>query len=200
MTRILLVRHGQTDAIDHYLPGTASGTPLNAMGHGQVRHLADQLARMPLTAVVSSPLTRTRETAEAIAAPHGLNVQISPAFMEFEIGEWTGRQYRELDQDAGWRRFNATRSMVRPPGGELMIEVQARAIAALLDLARRHPDGTIAIVSHGDVIRSMLMYFLGVPFDLVHRLEISPARISVVAIDRDSPVVVQVNAATIDVD
>src|SRR4051812_44491701 len=99
MTTILLIRHGQTDAIGHYLAGSAAGTPLNAAGRDQAQRLADRLRGVPLTAIVSSPLTRARETAAPIAASHRLEVRIVPAFTEFEVGEWTGRTFRELDAD-----------------------------------------------------------------------------------------------------
>jgi probable phosphoglycerate mutase len=192
-TRFLLVRHGLTDAIGRYLSGTAEGTALNATGKAQVERLVECLRPVRLAAVVSSPLERTRQTAEPIAASHGLPVRIEPAFVEYEVGSWTGRPFPELDRDPAWPRFNSTRSLVRPPGGELMAEVQLRAVNALLDLAVPHRGTTVAVVSHGDVIRAVLMYFLGMPLDFVHRIEISPARISVVSLEDHSPTVLQVN-------
>lgn len=200
MTRFLLIRHGLTDAVDNYLSGTAAGTPLNATGRAQVRLLVERLQHVPMSAVVSSPLERTKDTADAIAQSHGLPVEVMPAFIEFEVGAWTGRTFRDLDNDPEWPRFNAVRSVVRPPGGELMIEVQQRAMSGLFDLATRHPDATVAVVSHGDVIRAALMYVLGMPIDFVHRLEVSPARISIVTLDRYTQVVHQLNGETVSAD
>jgi broad specificity phosphatase PhoE len=74
-----------------------------------------------------------------------------------------------------------------------MLAVQYRAVAALLDLARRYPAGTMAVVSHGDVIRAALLFFLGMPIDFVHRLEVSPASVSIVELSETAVRVVQVN-------
>jgi len=193
VTTVLLIRHGQTDAVDRYIAGTAEGTPLNAEGRQQVERLAANLRDVPLAAIAASPLTRTRETAEPIARSQGLHTRIVAGLAEFEFGEWTGAPFRDIDADPRWRRFNSVRSLVSPPGGELMLQVQQRAVSALLDLAANFPDAHLAVVSHGDVIRAALMFFLGIPLDFVHRLEVSPASVSVVLLDGNAPIVRRVN-------
>jgi broad specificity phosphatase PhoE len=161
VTTILLIRHGQTDAINEYIAGTAEGTPLNVAGRLQVARLTERLGGVPLSAIASSPLTRTRQTAEPIAESHRLEVTLVAGFGEYEFGDWTGRRFRDLEADDGWQRFNRVRSVTRPPAGELMLHVQQRAVSALLELAEAFPHGRVAVVSHGDVIRAGLMYFLG---------------------------------------
>jgi probable phosphomutase (TIGR03848 family) len=193
MTTFLLIRHGDTEAIGRYIAGTAEGTPLNRTGRLQAERLAETLRGVPLAAVVCSPLTRTRETAEPIARAHGLDIEVVAGFGEFEFGAWTGRRFHELDSDPLWRQFNAVRSLTRAPRGELMLDVQQRVVAALLDIAAARPDAHVVVVSHGDLIRAALMYFLGMPLDHVHRLEVSAASISIVTIDGNGPVVRQVN-------
>jgi broad specificity phosphatase PhoE len=194
MTTFLLIRHGHTDAVNEYIAGTAAGTPLSELGHRQVNVLTERLRGVPLTAVLASPLTRTMETATPIARSHDLDVLAQPAFGEFEFGAWTGRRFRDdLDADPLWQRFNRVRSLTHPPRGELMLDVQQRAITALLAAATAFPGGRVAVVSHGDVIRAALMYILGTPLDFVHRLEISPASVSIVTVDGDGAVVRQVN-------
>jgi probable phosphoglycerate mutase len=197
MTTFYLVRHGLTSSIGHYLPGTAEGTPLTEAGQQQAEQIGEALRDIPVAAVVASPLTRTRQTAEAIARPHQLEVTVQPAFLEFDVGAWTGKPLTELDAIPDWAHFNAVRSLVRPPGGELLVGVQARAVSALFDLASTHPASHIVVVSHGDVIKSALMFFLGMPLDFVHRMEIVPASISVVAVDAATVVVRQVNGASV---
>jgi broad specificity phosphatase PhoE len=197
MTTFFLIRHGATAVIGEWLMGTAAGVPLNDAGQAQVQRVVEQLRHVALAAVVSSPLERTRETADSIAEAHGLRVRTMPALAEFEVGDWTGRTFTALEQDPEWRRFNAARSVVRAPRGELMLEVQQRVVSTLIDLAAEHPDGAVAVVSHGDVIRAALMFFLGSPLDFVHRLEISPASISVVTLDGWTPIVRQVNGDTV---
>jgi broad specificity phosphatase PhoE len=195
MTTFLLIRHGHTDAVDAYLAGRQRGTPLTSRGLEQVRALVERLRHVQVDAVVSSPLTRTRETAEALAGDRGLSVEVCSALDEFDFGDWTGRAFSEVDADPRWSAFNAVRSVTRAPGGEGMLGVQSRAVAALLDLACRYPTQTVAIVSHGDVIRAIVMYCLGIPIDFVHRLEISPARLTIVTVGQGQPPVVrQVNA------
>jgi probable phosphoglycerate mutase len=193
MTTFLLIRHGLTDAVDHRLAGIAPGTHLNDIGRAQAARLVDQLHEVPLTAIVSSPLERTRETAEPIGRDHGLEVQPIPAFLEYDVGAWTGMPFVDLDANEAWHRFNTVRSVNRPEQGELMLDVQHRSVSALLDLHARYVDGMVAVVSHGDVIRAMLLFVLGMPFDFYSRLVILPARISVVELTADAPRVLQVN-------
>jgi probable phosphoglycerate mutase len=192
-TTFLLIRHGLTDAVGRVMMGRRPGVRLNAVGRAQAARLAETLRSTPLAAVVSSPLERTRETAEAIARPHGLAVEIADGLLEYEVGGWTGSTFADLDATAEWRRFNTLRSLTAPPDGELMIGVQQRAVAALLDLRAEYSSGIVAAVSHGDVIRALLLFFLGMPIDFLHRLEVSPATISIVTLGPGEPRVLQVN-------
>jgi probable phosphomutase (TIGR03848 family) len=194
MTTFLLIRHGLCDSVGRAIAGRAPGVHLNHTGQAQAEALAHRLAGIPIAAVYSSPLERARETATPLAKRQGKSVAIVPELNELDFGDWTGRTLAELDQADGWREFNAFRSGTRIPGGELMSDVQSRAVGALERLARWHGDATVAAVSHGDVIRAMLTYFLGMPLDLLQRLEIAPASISVVRFDRYGPVVPLINS------
>jgi broad specificity phosphatase PhoE len=179
VTTFLLIRHGETDAVGKSLMGWAPGWRLNPEGRRQVDRLAQRLARLPLRALYTSPLERARETAAAIAAPHGLTGEPLDELGEVHLGEWQGRTFTELDPQELWRRYNAFRAGVPAPGGELMIETQVRVVRTLIRLAARHPDQLIAIVSHGDPLRCILAHFLGIPLDLLARFEVSPASVSV---------------------
>ncbi len=189
----MLIRHGNTDAVARYHSGRAPGLHLNPEGRAQLERLTAALHAVPLAAVVSSPLERTRETAEPLARDHGLEVEADPAFIEVETGAWTGVTFAALDSSEEWRRYNVARALTRPPGGELLIDVQRRAVDALLGWRSRYPSGTVAIVTHADVIRAILQYVLGVPIDYVQRIEISPALISIVEVGEASTRVLQVN-------
>jgi probable phosphoglycerate mutase len=195
MCRLFLIRHAWHDAIGKYLSGAAPGLHLNDVGRRQLPILVAALHAVPFDAVVSSPLERTRETAEPIARDHDLDVVFDDRFIEYGVGEWSGRTFASLNPTPDWRRFNDLRSVSRAPGGELMLDVQQRAVGAMLDWRDAHPSGNVAIVSHGDVIRAMLLYVLGMAVDMLHRIEVSPALISVVELDADSMRVVQMNAA-----
>jgi len=132
-----------------------------------------------LRGVYTSPLERARETAETIARPHGLSVQVLYELGEVRLGEWEGEVIADLDSREEWRRYNTFRMGVRAPGGELMIETQTRMVRALIDLAARHRDQLVAVVSHGDPLRCAVAAFMGIPLDLLLRFEIEPASVSV---------------------
>jgi broad specificity phosphatase PhoE len=99
-------------------------------------------------------------------------------------------ELREIEQ---WREFNLVRSCAHIPNGELMVEVQARVLALIERLCGRHSSLTLALVSHADVIRVALTYCLGMPLDLLLRLEVRPASIVIVAIKRYGPRVLCIN-------
>ena len=194
MTELWLVRHGSTDALTGgYLAGRRAGLALDARGREEVAALARRLARVSFAAIYSSPLERTRETARAIAETRALPVRELPALIELDFGEWTGRKLSELDGDARWRRFNAQRSTTRIPGGETMLEVQARAVDGLLALVASHAGERVLIASHGDVIRALVCYAFGMPLDFFARIEIAPASITCLELGEHAPRVTRLN-------
>jgi probable phosphoglycerate mutase len=195
MTRILLVRHATCAPVGHALAGRASGIELDDAGREQALALAERLRACGAVAVYASPLERAMQTAQAIAARLRLPVTPLDGLVEIDVGAWTGRTIASLDQEGAdeWRRFNSYRSGTRAPGGELQLEVQTRAVRALLRLVDRHPTDTILAVSHADVIRAVLGHALGVPIDLQHRIDIAPASVSVLELAPWGPLVGAVN-------
>jgi len=193
MTRFLLIRHGMTDLVDKAVAGWAPGVHLNDEGRAQAAKLAERLAGAEVKAIYSSPLERARETAEPVSRKFGLEVQVVEEVGEIVFGGWTGRELSDLNEDPLWRRFNSLRSLTRAPGGEIQLETQARMIAALERLRERHPGQTVAVVSHGDVIKSAIAYYAGIPLDLFHRIEISAASVSVVEVGEHAPRIICVN-------
>ena len=194
MTTFLLIRHGETDDHGKALSGRRPGVRLNALGRRQAEQLAARLAGEGITAVYSGPLERVRETAAALAGRAGLGVRAAPELDEIDLGEWSGQPFDALAGRDDWRLFNTVRSCTRAPGGELMLEVQARAVAFLQRLRGEHPSDAVALVTHSDVIKAVLAYYLGVPLDLAQRLEISPASVSVLALEEWGPRVLCVNS------
>lgn len=171
------------DHVGHVIAGRAPDVHLNDAGRAQASHLADLLDGVPLEAVASSPLPRALETATALAERRQLPIQVLESLSEIDYGNWTGRSIESLESEVGWRRFNQLRSVARVAGGELLLEVQARAVTTLELLRSRYPTGRCAVVSHGDVIRSLIAHCAGIPLDLFQRLEIAPASLSVVEVD-----------------
>ena len=193
MPTYLLVRHAHHDALGNTIAGWTPGIHLSIKGREQAERLADRLAESRASAVYSSPLERTLETAEAIGRRLSLSVRVREAFGEIHFGDWTGKTFDELSRDECWRLFNTFRSGTRAPNGELMLEVQARVIAALQDLALEHPDETVVVVSHGDVIRAALAHYAGIHLDLFQRFEISPASVSAIRLHNYGPQILRVN-------
>lgn len=186
MARILLIRHGSTDAMKHVLCGRMPDVHLNELGLQQARQLANSLKdNCGVDEVISSPLERTVETAEIIAAETGAQLQVDNGWIELNYGDWTGESINKIRGLDSWDRYNQSRSTSMPPGGESLTQVQARALDALQRILSRGVEAalTIAIVSHGDVIRALLALVLGIPLDYVHRFKISPASISEIAFD-----------------
>jgi probable phosphoglycerate mutase len=183
LTHFLLVRHGSTDALGRTLCGWTPGVSLNDAGRSEVRALCERLGGLEVAAVYGSPLERTQQTAALLAARFGLEPKLREEAGEIRFGDWTGRDFTALDRDPGFQRWNRLRSAMRAPGGETIVEAQARIVALMLRLRELHPDELVIAVSHGDVIRAALAYWLGIPVDLFRRLEIAPASVSAVVLD-----------------
>lgn len=183
MTRFLLIRHATTEAIGVRLAGRMAGVRLDEQGRKQAQALAERLAPVPIDAVYSSPLERTVETADAIARLRGLEVFTREDLLELDFGEWTNSTFESLRDDPLFNRFNQLRSCTPAPGGEHMLQAQARVVLTLEQLRSRHPRQSVAVVSHGDVIRAAVAYYAGIPLDLFQRIEITPASVSALDID-----------------
>ena len=182
MTTVLLFRHGMTDAVGQRIVGWTPGVLLNELGERQAATLGRELARVKLDAVISSPLERAALTAQAIAAPHNIEITYRDGLGEVRFGEWTGHTLKQLEQDDRWRRWNALRSCGRAPGGESMLDTQRRMFDELSRTREAYPGGTVALVSHADAIRALLVYLLGISMDVFLRLRIDPASVSILRI------------------
>lgn len=193
-TTLLLIRHGDNDWVkSKKLAGRTPGVHLNDQGRGQARRLAARLTAWPLAACYSSPLERCHETAVIVAAPHRLPVLTHPGLLETDYGEWQGREIESLLQDPLWQVIQSTPSFARFPGGESLQQMQQRMLAALHEIAARHPDQAIAICSHADPIKAAVAHFLGSHFDHFQRIHISTGSVSVVVMQNTGPVVLRVN-------
>ena len=190
-TTVLLIRHGQTDAVGVWLAD--ENEPLNQTGRAQAERLRDRLSRVDLAAIYCSPLMRAVETAGPLARDRGLRVEPKLELVEVKFGEWNGARFDALANDPRWVRFNRTRSMADVPGGERAIEVQARIAGTLDELRAQHPNQTIALVTHADVIRLAVLHLAGVPLDFIHRFEISPASVTAIALYAETATLLYVN-------
>jgi probable phosphoglycerate mutase len=181
-TTIFLVRHAEHELLGRVLCGRMPGVSLGDAGRQQASKLGRRLQREGLAALYTSPLARARETAAAVGQQCGLAADIDLAFDEIDFGRWTGASFDQLDPDPAWQRWNAERASGRPPGGESMAQAQARAVAGVRQVETRHPKASVAIVSHADVIKSVLAWCLGLSMDFHARFEIGPASVSAMAV------------------
>jgi probable phosphomutase (TIGR03848 family) len=195
VTTVLLVRHGVTAANQGgVLAGWTPGVGLAEPGVEQVRVLGERLSDVPVTAIISSPLDRCLQTAEALAAGRELSVEIDDRLGEAKYGDWTGKELKVLAKDPLWKVVQAHPSAVTFPGGEALREMQARAVEAVREHnARLGPDATWIAVSHGDVIKGILADALGMHLDGFQRIMVDPASVSVVRYTDLRPFVVRTN-------
>jgi broad specificity phosphatase PhoE len=155
VTTILLARHGETDwNRDGIWQGWAD-PPLNDVGRAQARMLAEQLRDTPFDAVYSSDLRRAHETAELVAAPHGVPVISDPGLREIDIGSWSGLTRPDIDE-----RFP---DGVRPDGETREQHVE-RVLEAVERIARTNPERRILLVTHGGTMRALHGHVSDEPF------------------------------------
>lgn len=182
-TRIFLVRHGATVLTAEDRFAGATNVALSDEGREQARRLGLRLSREPLTAVYASPLDRTVETARLIAQPHAIEPQTRDGLREISHGRWEGLTRGEVDDqfpaEAGaWEEDPFT---FAPVGGESGLQVTARALPALIEIVRAHPDGRVLVVSHKATIRLLLSSLLGFdPRRYRDNLDQSPAALNIV--------------------
>jgi probable phosphoglycerate mutase len=193
MTVFYLIRHAVHNYDSGALAGRLPEVLLSPQGQEQAVQLAEGLASAPLQAIYCSPLERTRQTAAVIAERVGLTPQISEALIELDFGEWTGQQIDDLRGVEQWQHFNTFRSGTRAPSGELMLEAQLRVVGEMQRLCERHRGEHIALVSHADVIKAALVFYLGVPLDFFLRFEITQASVSIVTVADYGPQVLCLN-------
>jgi probable phosphomutase (TIGR03848 family) len=199
VTLVLIVRHGLTASTGSALTGWTPGISLDDRGRAQAAAVGARLAGVPIDAIVSSPLDRCRETAEAIAAARAgdpLPVQTDDRVGECHYGDWTGQPLRKLAREPLWRVVQAHPSAARFPGdgGESMQDMQTRAVAALRDWNERLGPGAVYVVcSHGDVIKSILTDSLGMHLDMCQRIQVDPCSLSVIRYTPLRPFVLRMN-------
>jgi probable phosphomutase (TIGR03848 family) len=194
MTTFLLIRHGAHLLGGDRIAGRMPDVHLSPLGQQQAERLAERLRELPVRALYCSPVDRARETAAPLAQALGLPVRISEPLAEIDYGDWTGQRLDDLRALDLWRQWNAFRSGTRVPNGESMAEVQARIVGEIERLRVEHPGELLALVSHGDVIKSALAHLLGISLDLFLRLEIGLASVSVVQVAEYGPWVLCVNS------
>lgn len=207
MPTVLLLRHGRSTAnTAGLLAGRTPGVLLDDVGRAQVEAVAQRLAVVPLAAVVSSPVQRCVDTAEAVRAvggPRGTlarrpDLHLDDRLSECDYGDWTNRPLKELVKEPEWTVVQQHPSAAQFPGGEALREVQARAVEAVRehDARLRREVGEHAVwvaVTHGDVIKALVADAVGSHLDTFQRIVADPASITAIRYTTTRPFLLRLN-------
>jgi len=185
MARILLIRHAPTPETGSRLTGRAGAVSLGTKGEAIAAKAAERLAGVRLNTVYTSPIERTYETAQIIAEPHGLTPTVEPGVIEIDFGRWTGRTLKSLRQTKLWKQVQHVPSRITFPDGESFTDAQHRAVGAIERIARDAGNGTVAVVSHSDVIKLVVSHYLGQSLDLFQRINIAPASTTILHLPKE---------------
>lgn len=195
--RLIVVRHGQTAC---NVSDTWHGwhdCPLTDTGRAQAEATADRLAGEHIDVIYSSDTQRARETAQAIARRHDLEVHTDPDLRERHIGEFEGlttaqvqERYPELYESRprdywGWR----------PPGGETFTEMLERVGRAIDRIYRKHPDETVVVVTHMGGVRLLLHHLGGITLEETYAMEFPSTAITIARIDDEGAILEAINDA-----
>lgn len=196
MTRIILVRHGQTEWNRNERFRGRADIPLNQTGLSQAEATGRRVASewQPL-AIYTSPLSRSVKTAEAIAKHYRLDVQPHPGLADIDYGEWQGLTPDEArlrwpeEIDAWYNRPH----LAKIPGGETLDELRERAMQTVNALAHQHPEGTIVLVGHTVINRIILLGILGLGNERFWKIKQDTCAINVFETDGNDYVLVSLN-------
>ena len=190
MTRLIFVRHGQSEANLHRVFAGHFDAPLTALGRAQAAAAGEYLLRIPIDVAYASDLHRAYDTAAIIAAKQGLSVTPDPAFREIFAGEWEGRSMDALMQEYAdeYGRFRTDIGHCRPTGGESVVELGKRLSAATARLLEKHEGKTVLVGTHATSIRVTECVFRGIPFERAREIPwVQNASVTVVEYENAIP-------------
>ncbi|MGI6403747.1 MAG: histidine phosphatase family protein [Oscillospiraceae bacterium] len=174
MTSIYLVRHARSEGNEAGRFQGRTDTPLAPLGLEQAAYLAERFAALPLDAIYASPLQRARQTAAAIAACHNLEVQTEPDVIEIDLGDFENRTLEEVSQlyPQELQAFDVSPHLfTAPKEGESILDVYTRMVRGMGNIARRHPNQSVVVVSHGCAIRCYLSFAKAYPLERLGETE-----------------------------
>ncbi|GAC1694993.1 MAG: alpha-ribazole phosphatase [Ktedonobacteraceae bacterium] len=180
MTRLLLVRHGQTELSHNDAFCGTTEAPLTVIGRDQAQQLAKRLSHEHIDALYCSPQGRAYETAKPIASMLGLEIQTRKSLREMNFGLWEGRVQAEVavespQEMAAWDRGSW---MVQLPEGETQQAVLARVVPCIVELLTVHSGQTILLVSHRTTLRLLIGHILNLSLPNSRELSLDPASLS----------------------
>lgn len=185
MPVVLLVRHGENDyMLNKILAGRTPGVHLNDVGRSQAESVADHLKRLPIKAIYSSPLERAWETATPLAKALNMEVIPRPDLQEVDYGDWQGHPFEWLSKQSDWKVLHTTPTLVRFPGGETIAEAKSRVCQEIFTLCSKHDAKDMFVCfTHADLVRMVVVHYLGMPLDHYNRLYIGPASVTALEVN-----------------
>ncbi len=189
------MRHAESEANDAGVFSGHSDPALTARGRSQAAALGARLSVESIDHVVSSDLTRARQTAELIATPLGLGVDADARFREMNYGDWEGKTSEAISAEYGteWEALLKPTADFRAPGGESLRELRERVHAGYRDVVDRHAEETVVVVAHGNAIQMLLGALLGVPYENSWRFQLHNTGLTLIRQFDETPVLVQMN-------
>jgi probable phosphoglycerate mutase len=183
--RLLLIRHGETEWNSLRRIQGRLDIPLNEVGRGQARAVAKRLGATPVAAVYTSDLARSSQTAEPIAAACGVAARVDLRLRERHFGRLQGCYYEELQKSdpERHRRMQARDLDFDLDGGETLPDLHRRVIEALDDIAARHPEGTVVVVTHGGVLDCAYRLATGLALDAPRTYGLFNASVNTLEVD-----------------
>lgn len=195
MTRLIIVRHGQTlwNLAKKYQGH--SDIALTDKGLQQAQAVAERLAAEKIDAVYASDLSRAFKTAECIADKHNLQVTSVPALREIKFGEWEGLTYEEISEK--WPgmlgKLWTTPDELEIPGGETFYQLKERAYSAIKKNVKDHPEQTVVIVAHGGTIGTIMCAILDIHLNHVWSIRQDNTAVNIVEYHDDRPTIILLN-------
>ncbi|MFM9151191.1 MAG: histidine phosphatase family protein [Candidatus Planktophila sp.] len=183
MTRIVLLRHAHSVANEkNILAGRINGISLSSEGKEQSRLLVDRIGATKFDQISISPLQRCRETISPWMKAYGgkTPITIEERISEVDYGSWSGKSLAVLRKRSQWRTVVLHPSQMIFPEGESLLEMQSRALSAFYSLNAVKGRNPRLLVSHGDVIKSIVAHCLGMHLDQFQKLIIDPASLTII--------------------
>lgn len=195
MTRLLLVRHGETEWNKEGRYHGVTDVELSEVGLEQARRLGQRLAMEKPNALYSSPLKRAMHTAQQIAEVNDLPIVPCDELKELNLGDFEGKRFRGADDEgrpleAAWEAGNIEFNL---PGGETLYQLCGRVAGFVATLRERHSTGTVLIVSHGGALRIVICHLIGIELKNWWRIRLESASVSIVEVQLEGAVLLLLN-------
>jgi len=198
--RLVLIRHAHSEAnAAGILSGRLPNVHLSTKGLEQAKALSNRLGRFPISQIRISPMERCFETIQPWINDHviprdsAFETVLDPELTEVDYGSWSGRKLSVLSKNKLWRTVQESPSRMYFPAGEGIAQMQARAMSSVHEMVAAKKKGAAVIVSHGDVIKSIIASALGMHLDEFQRIIIDPASVSILEYSEVKPRVLLLN-------